>query len=188
MSNPAWRPRGGGVLGKLQLLRQTLARYQADKPVLLTEAGLLCYQSSPNCGARFFAAQAAYLTRVYARAWANGLVGAIWYTLEGPGWEKAGLLDEQQQPRPAYQALSFMAGLLQGASYVGSRSGGPIEGYAFRKGTTLYEFRWTNDDRPTRIAWPAGAAAAYNLYGQPVPITGPDLEVNFNPVVIEIRS
>jgi hypothetical protein len=186
-SNPAWQPRGGVVLGKLQLIRETLARYQADKPVILSEAGLLCYQSNPNCGPRFFSAQASYLARVFARAWANRLIGAIWYTLEGPGWEKGGLLDENQQPRPAYQALSFMAGLLQGAAYDGPRSSGPIEGYAFRKGATRYELYWTNDDTPARMAWPAGTVAAYDMMGQPLPVTGADLEVNFNPIFIEIK-
>ena len=186
--NPAWQARGGAVRGKLQLIRETLARYQADKPVLLSEAGLLCYQSNPQCGPRFFSAQASYLTRMYARAWANGLLGAIWYTLEGPGWEQGGLLDENQQPRPAYQALSFMAGLLQGASYDGPRSSGTIEGYAFRKGATRYELYWTNDDTPARMAWPAGTVGAYDLYGQPLPVAGPDLEVNFNPIFIEIKS
>ena len=48
ISNPAWQPRGGVVLGKLQLIRETLARYQVDKPVLLSEAGLLCYQAIRN--------------------------------------------------------------------------------------------------------------------------------------------
>lgn len=186
--NPAWQLRGGVVLGKLQLIRETLARYQVDKPIMLSEAGLLCYQSNPQCGPRFFSAQASYLPRVYARAWANRLLGAIWFTLEGPGWEKSGLLDENQQPRPAYLALSFMAGLLQGASYDGPRSSGAIEGYAFRKGTTRYELYWTNDDASARMAWPAGTVAAYDLYGQPLPVVGADLEVNFNPIFIEIRS
>jgi hypothetical protein len=188
MTNPAWQPRGGVVRGKLQLIRETLARYQADKPVLLSEAGLLCYRSSPYCVPRFFSAQASYLTRMYTRAWANGLLGAIWYTLDGPGWERGGLLDENQQPRPAYQALSFMTGLLHGASYDGPRSNGAIEGYAFRKGATRYELYWTNDDTPARMAWPAGAIAAYDLYGQPLPVAGTELEVNFNPIFIEIKS
>jgi hypothetical protein len=186
--SPAWRPRGGAVLGKLQLIRETMARYQVDKPVLLSEAGLLCYQSNPQCGPRFFSAQASYLPRVYARAWANRLLGAIWFTLEGPGWEKSGLLDENQQPRPAYTTLSFMAGLLQGASYDGPRSSGAIEGYAFRKGATRYELYWVNNDSAARMAWPAGSAAAYDMYGQPLPVTGAELEVNFNPIFIEIRS
>ncbi|MEO7908569.1 MAG: hypothetical protein ABIV47_02855 [Roseiflexaceae bacterium] len=186
--NPAWQARGGVVRGKLQLIREMLARYQVDKPVLLSEAGLLCYQSNPQCGPSFFSAQASYLPRVYARAWANGLLGAIWYTLEGPGWEKGGLLDENQQPRPAYQALSFMTGLLQDASYEGSRSSGAIEGYAFHKGATRYELYWVNDDTPARMAWPAGTIAAYDLYGQPLAIVGSDLEVKFNPIFIEIRA
>jgi hypothetical protein len=186
--NPSWQARGGAVRGKLQLIRETLARYQADKPVLLTEAGLLCYQADPRCIPRFFSAQASYLPRVYARAWSSGLLGAIWYTLEGPGWERGGLLDENQQPRPAYQAFSFMAGLLQGASYAGPRSNGSIEGYAFRKGATSYELYWVNNDTPARMAWPAGTVAAYDLLGQPLAVVGSDLEVNFNPIFIEIRS
>jgi hypothetical protein len=185
--NPAWQARGGAMRGKLQLIREMLARYQADKPVLLSEAGLLCYQSDPRCIPRFYSAQASYLTRVYARAWANGLLGAIWYTLEGPGWERGGLLDENQQPRPAYHALSFMTGLLQGASYDGLRSNGAIEGYAFRKGATRYELYWTNNDTPARMAWPPGTVAAYDQFGQPLPVAGPDLEVKFNPIFIEIR-
>jgi hypothetical protein len=186
--NPSWQARGGAVRGKLQLLREMLTRYQIEKPILLTEAGLLCYRSDPRCIPRFFSAQASYLPRMYARAWANGLLGAIWYTLEGPGWERSGLLDENQQPRPAYQALSFMTGLLQGANYDGPRSNGAIEGYAFRKGATRYELYWTNTDTPARMAWPAGAVAAYDIYGQPLPVAGSDLEVNFNPIFIEIRS
>jgi hypothetical protein len=184
---PAWRARGGVVRGKLQLIRETLARYQVDKPVLLTEAGLLCYRADPGCLPRFTNAQASYLPRMYARAWSNGLLGALWYTLEGPGWERGGLLDENQQPRPAYQALSFMTGLLQGASYDGPRSNDVIEGYAFRKGATRYELYWTNNDTPARMSWPIGTVAAYDLLGRPLPVTGPDLEVNFNPIFIEIR-
>ena len=59
---------------------------------------------------------------------------------------------------------------------------------SFRKGTTRYELYWTNDDTPARMTWPAGTVAAYDLYGQPLPVVGSDLEVNFNPIFIEIVS
>jgi hypothetical protein len=186
-TNPAWKPRGGAVLGKLQLIRETLARYQVEKPIFLTEAGLLCYRSNPFCKENFFNAQAGYLVRVYTRAWANGLPVALWYTLEGPGWEQSGLLDANQMPRPAFQALTFLTKLLQGAAYDGPRSSGAIEGYAFHKGPSRYEFYWTNDNSRAALPLPAGARAAYDASGQPVPIAGPSLEVNFNPTVIEIR-
>jgi hypothetical protein len=187
-TNPAWKPRGGVVLGKLKLIRETLAQYQVDKPIFLTETGLLCYRSNPYCKENFFNAQASYLIRVYSRAWANGIPTAIWYTLEGPGWEQSGLLDANQMPRPAYRTLTFITGLLQQATYDGPRSNGTVEGYAFRRGATRYEFYWTNDNASVRLPLPAGARAAYDMFGQALPLGGPDFEVSFNPIVIEIAS
>jgi hypothetical protein len=186
--NPAWNARGGVVLGKLQLLRSTMARYQVDKPVLLTETGLLCYREHPSCRQNFVEAQSNHLVRVYTRAWANRLLGATWYTLEGPGWEKGGLLDENQAPRPAYQTLAFLTRLLAGAVYDGSLSGAGVEGYAFRKGATRYEFRWTNDDTRVALEVPSGARAAYDRYGNPLRLAGPSVEISFDPIVIEVRG
>jgi hypothetical protein len=183
--NASWRPRGGTVLGKLQFIRATLDQYGASKPIILTEMGLLCYQSNPYCKDNFFTAQASYLVRVYTRAWANGLLGAVWYTLEGPGWEQGGLLDANQQPRPAFQTLKFLSGLIQGASYDGPRSSGAIEGYAFRRGATRYEVYWTNDDSHAAQALPAGTRAVYDMAGRPIPIAGPSVDIGFNPIVIE---
>jgi hypothetical protein len=186
--NPVWGPRGGVLLGKLQLLRSTMARYQVDKPVLLSETGLLCYQENPGCRQNFVDAQSNHLVRVYTRAWANGLLGATWYTLEGPGWEKGGLLDASQAPRPAYQALAFLTGLLAGATYDGPLSGGGVEGYAFRKGATRYEFRWTNEDTRVALPLPSGARAAYDRFGNPVLLTGSSVEISFDPIVVEVAG
>jgi hypothetical protein len=180
-----WRQRGGVMLGKIQFIRTTLAQYQVSKPLLLSEAGLLCYRDDPACKEDFLQVQAAYVVRVYTRAWANGLLGAVWYTLNGPGWQKGGLLDANQSPRPAYQSFKFLAGRLRGASYDGPRTGAGVEGYAFHAGSTRYEVYWTNDDSRVALPLPPGTRAVYDLYGQPVPVAGPSLDVGFMPVIVE---
>jgi hypothetical protein len=172
----------------LQFVRATLAAYGADKPVLLTEAGLLCYHDSPLCRDDFRTAQADYVVRLYARTLANDLLGAVWYMLPGPGWQGGGLLDEAGQPRPAYQAMHFMADLLQGASYAGARPADAVEGYAFQRGAARYEIYWTNDDRTVSLPMPAGARAIYAASGQPMPIAGPTLQVNSHPVIVEVAG
>jgi hypothetical protein len=188
VSTPNWQARGGVMLGKLQFVRATLAAYGIDKPILLTEAGLLCYHDSPRCGDDFRIAQADYVVRLYARSLANGLLGAVWYMLPGPGWQGGGLLDANGQPRPSYQAMHFMAGLLAGASYAGSRAADAVEGYAFQRGAVRYEIYWTNDDRVVGLPMPAGARALYAASGQPMPIDGPTLQVGPHPVIVEVAG
>ena len=79
-----------------------MARYNVNKPIQMNEGGLLCHESNTACPSdTFYNAQATQLPRLYARAWANGLQNAIWYTLNGPGWREAGLLDGEGNPRPA---------------------------------------------------------------------------------------
>jgi hypothetical protein len=175
------------LLGKLAFVRELLARYGLQKPVLMNEGGLLCYRSDPSCGpGGFYTDQANYLARLYTRAWARGLGGAVWYTLNGPGWQEGGLLDGAQQPRPAYQALRFLSGLLAGASYDGDLSAGAVEGYAFRKGDARYQIYWTNDGGGATIALPAGARAAYTPLGEPAPLDlARALAVGFVPVIVE---
>jgi hypothetical protein len=187
--HPGWRHRGGVVLGKLAFLRETLSWYGVNKPILMNEGGLLCYRSSPSCMVEtFYNDQANYAVRLYARTWANGLLGSIWYTLDGPGWQEGGLLDANQAPRPAYQALRFMANLLDGASYAGSLGSGALERYAFRKGATTYQIYWTNDRSTVEITLPENTRVVYNSLGQAVQAVGPTLGVGFEPLYIEIGS
>ena len=188
-AHPSWEHRGGTLLGKLAFLRGIQAQYGVHKPILMNEGGLLCYPGSRGCpGDEFYAAQANYAIRMYSRTWASGLLGATWYTLNGPGWRDGGLLDRSGAPRPAYTTLKFMSTLLKDAVYTGQLSTGALEGYAFRKGNTTFQIYWSNDSTAHDVLLPAGTHAVYNQAGQQRSPGGTSLRVGFEPVVIEVRT
>lgn len=184
--HPSWAQRGGALLGKLDFLKSVEDKYGVRKPMIMNEGGLLCPAGSQACpSAAFYDAQANTAVRLYTRAWANGLLGAAWYTLDGPGWREGGLLDAAQTPRPAYNTLKFMSGLLKGAVYTGTLGSGALEGYSFRKGGAAYQIYWTNDGSTTAVGLPPGTRAAYNKAGQTIAASSGSIAVGFDPVVIE---
>lgn len=184
---PKWSHRGGILLGKAAFLRETMQRFGIDKPLLMNEGAFLCYRNDPNCAPQGFEeAKANYLARLFARAHQLGLYGALWYTLEGPGWQESGLLDANQQPRPAYRTLAFLQRTLGGAAYAGVTRDGALESHRFRKGNLLYEIAWTNDGSTRDLPLPEGARARYTLAGEARPL-GEKPVIGFEPVVIEIR-
>lgn len=184
LSHPKWAHRGGVMLGKLDFLREVLRTYGIAKPILINEGGLLCSASCENEALR--QDQAGYVVRFYTRAWAHGLLGAVWYTFSGPGWREGGLLDQNQQARPAYSALQFIAGLLQGADYIGPLRNDTVEGYMFRRGITTYQVSWTNDGATVELPLPAGTNAVYTMFGERLAL-GNSLHVGFEPLILEIR-
>lgn len=184
-----WKHRGGALLGKLDFLRTVLNQYGVSKPILMNEGGLLCYPSGIPCAEAdpgYYNDQASYAVRLYSRALANDVLGAVWYTLNGPGWRDGGLLDAAQAPRPAYQTLQFMANRLADARYAGPLSNEVLEGYAFRTGATTYQVYWTKNDSRVEITLPAGTRAVYNQTGQPITPAGSSVTVGFEPIFIEV--
>jgi hypothetical protein len=185
LEHPKWNHRGGSLLGKLSFIRQTLAQYSVSKPVLMNEGGLLCYATCPEAALRD--AQATYAVRMYARSIAYGLLGATWFTLDGPGWRQGGLLDASNNPRPAYEAIKFMTSLLNGASYARRISDDGLEGYSFRKENTTYWVYWTNDGSTRSIPAPAGTEAVYSRMGQPL-TAGTTLSVGGEPIYVQVAG
>jgi hypothetical protein len=187
LASRGWKHRGGVLLGKLDFLRSTMRQYGVDKPVMMTEGGLLCYGKNPVCPPNgFYNDQANYAIRTYTRGWANGLMGVLWYTLNGEGWHDGGMLDAAQQPRPAYQTARFLRGLLDNASYEGQLSNGALEGYRFRKGGLTYLVYWTNDLTTVEIPLVAGTRAVYNMFGEQLAPVPTSLSVGYEPRIIEI--
>jgi hypothetical protein len=184
---PGWDHRGGVFLGKLDLIRTTMHKYGVRKPILMNEGGLLCWRSWDTCKVpAFYNDQANQVVRLFTRSWAQGLWGSVWYTLDGPGWQESGLLDVNQAPRPAYTTFKLLASLLQGASYECQLGSNLLEGYAFRKGATAYLIYWTNDSRrQVTVTLPATTRAIFDKAGATRPISGPTLNVGFEPVIIE---
>ena len=184
---PRWKHRGGALEGKRAFLQSVGSRYGVDKPILMNEGGLLCYPGTTCAPEPFRAAQANYLVRMYTRAWANNLFGAVWYTLNGPGWREGGLLDRSGSPRPAYNTLKFMTAILKDATYSGRLSNDALEGYGFRRGDTTIQVYWMNNGETRSVGLPAGTRAVYNTAGTNIMPSGGSVRVTFEPIFIEIR-
>ncbi len=167
-----------------------MANYGVDKPLMHTEGSLLCHESNlRDCAPpseAFYEAQADYLVWLYVRNWAQGLAATIWYQLEGPGWRYGGLLDEQQQPKPAYQALAFLARILGGASYqqpITQFEG--LRGYGFGPPEGRVWVLWAPDDQPHSISLPDDVERVYDKYGHDVTPVGNEIVVQ-HPIYVEM--
>jgi hypothetical protein len=186
---PTWAQRGGTLAGKVDFLREVLAKYGYDKPLMLTETGILCRKCPSPAPEDFLLAQAAYLPRLYTQSMALELQAVIWYTLNGPGWRETGLLDADQQPRPAYEALMALTTRLANVDYLGPLEQFPgLEGYAFRRrdGQGEVWVLWAPEDSEVSIELPPGLQQAYDLGGQPLSLPDGSLSVGFAPVYLEV--
>jgi len=192
-----WNHRRGVFLGKLDYLREILTSYNVQKPIMMNEGGMVCGWNGGSDYQRcldgtLYVTQANYIVRLYARAWSNNVIGAVWYTLDGPGWRAGGLLDNNQQPRPAYNAFKFLANLLREAKYAGQLSSGTLEGYAFSNDKThrTYYIYWSNDSAVTfNLQKPAGTLAVYNQLGEKITLVTDPIIISFDPItIIEIST
>lgn len=181
----AWEHRGGVFVGKLDFVRTIMRQYGVTKPVMLNEGCLICLPSNTVCpGGTFLADQANYAIRLYTRAWASNVQAVIWYNLSREGWRQGGLLDSAGQPRPVYQALTFMTTLLRGATFAAPVTTGTLEGYTFFRGRSSYTVYWTNDGSSVKVTLPTATQAVYDYQGRLIPITDAAITVGFSPIFI----
>ncbi len=194
-NNPAWVHRGGIVLGKIDFLRSVMTRYGVNKPIMHTEGSLFCAQNyypiicDPNqpVFTNFLEAQADYVVWYFVRNWAAGLMGTIWYRLDGVSWRYTSLLDGNQSPKPAYNSLWFLTRELYGAVYSQQITSYP--------GLRIYEFQsttvkriwvvWAPDQQAHTFDLPSGTTAALDKYGVPIAPVNNQITVN-SPVYVEI--
>ncbi len=183
MGNQKWPGSPTVMPAKVAFLREVLARYgYADKPLINTEAALLCRQASADC----LEMQAAYLPRVYAEALALGLEGQVYYAWINENWNHVGLILPDLTPKPVYRAYQTAAFFLTAVRYQGRATGYPpeFEGYTFRRDddSGFIDVLWSADGGAYGLPLPPGATA-FDRYG--VPIAGPDrVVVDFNPVYV----
>jgi hypothetical protein len=206
LTQPHWDHRNGTIMGKIDFIEERFDRYHINKPIVMNEGGLMCGfdpQTNPDQYDQclqddFFDYQANYVVRMYTRSWAEGLLGSTWYTLNGGGWREGGLLNDNQEPRPAYTTFKFMANLLADAEYVGKLYPDlyPAEdddskflaGYAFRADTTGYDYRiyWSNDRAVTQsLSLPQGSKV-YDKFGQDITPSNGEITIEFDPKFVEI--
>jgi len=186
---PSWEARGGVVLGKVDFLREVMATYGVDKPLLHTEGSLICPESNlEQCDPpdeAFYEAQANYVVWLFVRNWANELLGTTWYRFEGGGWRYSGMLDEDQQPKLAYHAYDFLTEELGGATYEGEVTQYPgLQGYAFRTAEKRIWVLWAPDEQARTISLPWDALQVLDKYGAPIASDG-GVTVS-SPVYIEL--
>ncbi len=184
----SWVHRGGAMAGRLDYLQTLLARHQVEKPILLNEGSLLCYSSYPACFRYgYLADQASYVIRFYTRAWARGIVGSAWYSLNDTAWNESGTLGRGGSIRPAYYALKFITTLLHDTTYLGALGSGDIEGYAFYKGDTRYDVYWTNTGELIDMPLPRSTRIVYNHVGHGITPRGGVVTISDEPIVIVHR-
>jgi len=187
--NPSWEHLGGVVDGKINFIRQLFEKYQVDKPIFLTEAALLCAEYNPtDCdppGDAFYDTQAEYAIRLYVRNWANGIGGTIWYQFEGQGWRYGGLLDEDQNPKPVYEALAYLSNSLSQSEYIGEITQyEDLQGYEFTSPGKRTWVLWSPEQIDTLITVPGDLSAAYDKFGNVVTPSRDQLQVN-SPLYLE---
>ena len=188
--HPNWEHRGGVVLGKIDLLREVMQVYNVVKPIFHTEGSLICPSSNQNdCNPpadSFFESQADYVIWLFIRDWAADVKGAIWYLFEGPGWRFGGLLDENQEPKPVYRALSFLSKELKGATYTGRLTEFPgINGYEFVTNDKKIWVLWSPDEQPRLVPLNQDVLAIYDKYGNSIEFQAGEVSVS-SPIYIEI--
>jgi len=191
-NNQKWSQRDGVVLGKINFLREIMDHYKTNKPLFLTEGGLMCPEYvSEYCnppGEEFFEAQADYVVWFFIRNWAEGLLGTSWYQLNGPGWRDLGLLNEQQKPKPVYAAYKFMSQILDDANYSGQRHEYPgLLVYEFTKSENKIWVLWAPEEFPQRIPLPNNVLNVFDKYGNPIIPKDNHITVK-SPIYIEITN
>jgi hypothetical protein len=161
-----WIDWGGVVVGKTTYLRQVLAQYGYDKPLLLNEAGL-GWVSAGEPSPAYRQAQADYVAKLYARGRALELESVVWYGWRGPGWREMALLDSTLAPHPAYHALVFAVQQLGDVESLGPVDFAGVEGYHFRRPHDELLVVWSMDGDDHPVALPtAQFLDAYDWAGQ----------------------
>jgi hypothetical protein len=174
---PYWAGVGGQVEGKLSFLKQVMSNYGVDKPVILTEAGLLCV-GCPTYTDDYQQDKAEYLVWLYTRNWSKGIMATIWYHLDKGGWQGTGLLDAQNNPLPAFYAYKTMTNMLYEANFtreVNNEVGARI--FEFDKGFKIWVlFSMDGNSKMIDLSpyGPIGNVEAYDLFGNLCGAVGTD--------------
>lgn len=156
---------------KLDFLRNLTRQYGIPtKPMFRTEAALICSPPTEACRQQ----QAQFVTRHYARAARDGLMGAIWYAFDSDSFQHSGLIEPTNPTlaRPAYWAMKHAAAMFGGAIYLRPLTGqtAGVEGYIFgRSSGETIAVAWSN--KPLSINVPVTVGAAVTCtgnFGQPV--------------------
>ncbi|RRR65355.1 MAG: hypothetical protein EI684_23400 [Candidatus Viridilinea halotolerans] len=191
-----WDDLGGWIIGKTRFTRETTARYGLNKPIWINETTMPFGLAGGACAvptADLFTTQASHIVRIMARAASHNVGMMAWYTLNGSGWCNSGLLDAQQQPRPAFIAYKHMIATTAPYRRVYAVNYGPdIEAYRFDQGPTVVDVLWRRSVGTSQVRGPQGTfTRATTLDGRTLTtqFTASEwvVDVGFAPIFIERR-
>ena len=162
----AWNTTGPAVIRKAKFLRDTLAQFGVNKPILATELGLICWQCATT-PPEFERTKVNYMPQIYAVAKAINLRAGIWFSWEG--WFGSGLVTGVGGPTPALTAYQVASTNLGRASFVRERT--DVTGarvYEFMRSGRRLWVMWPADGTTHTITLPAVPLRMFNAVGTPV--------------------
>ncbi|MGQ9598985.1 MAG: cellulase family glycosylhydrolase [Anaerolineae bacterium] len=167
---PNWEAYGIDIIGKANYLRNKLAGYGWQKPLICTEAGF--WSDSVHDPPGNHELQSRYVPQLFVRSQAADLGLTIWFMLiDLDGW-KVGLFTPDMQPKPAHYAYSTLARQLSSARYVRTLSlaeigSAEVEAYEYASlnGSRIV-VAWRKSDGPNHRMMLAGSqAVVVDKYG-----------------------
>jgi len=166
----------GAADWKVGYLRGLMDRYGVPrKPMLNTEAALLCTTATPECRE----AQSDAIGRFYIRAIADGLLGHLWYIYDSDEFNHTALVEpsDLSVQRPTYQTYLHVATMLRGARLLGplADQAAGVEGYQFASGPRTITVFWSNSEQIAVIpALPGAEINCTNRSGEPIECANTD--------------
>jgi hypothetical protein len=182
MGTPRWPGSETVVPEKADFIRQMLAQYgHPDKPLMNTEAALLCYDNEflPGCRQQ----QSVWVPRAYADAIATDHEVLVYYAITNDHWLNTGLVaSDDLSPYPAYHAYVVASHYLSSAEYVGPAQGygSGIEGHEFATPEGRMDLIWSADGSLIPASLPSGIMA-HDRFGKLIG-TGSTIGVDYGPV------
>lgn len=171
-----WAAYGPGLVGKTTYIRNKLAQYNVDKPIICTETGQHTRDWSNN------EKQSRFLVKSFVQGIASDLQIIIWFTLRDldENYYTFGLLQYDLTPKPAYYVYKTLLEKLSGACYVRPLNSGDtgsenIEGYLF-KGTNDKNLGviWATVEDPITMPMKGSSVDVMDKYGSVTTIKDAD--------------
>jgi hypothetical protein len=98
------------------------------------------------------------------------------------------LLDENQDPKPAYYTLEFLHKELGSATYIGRVDVDPkVAGYEFTTKQKKIWVLWSPDENPHSITLPTTPLKVLDKYGTEISLSGNQIEVS-RPIYVEFNK
>ena len=206
---PNWTTTGPGLYEKAEVIRQVLAGYGLDKPMMITESG--AHSNNDPGSPSTPQIQASYVVELFTQARAANIEAMIWFALyDPPEWypHKNGLVTAETPPQRklAFSTFQLAVDQIADAEFkrvlsAGEMGDSDMQAYLFTKSgsnTSLY-VAWmapVKTDRAATLAVPGSQATVYDIYSNAHTVRDGDdgandgrisVRISREPVFIEVN-